>query len=149
MTRRFLIAGACIVAACADPLGLHPALTQPDADGRIAFAIVDGSPDVPRDHFMLQQARMEGDTLILDIRFGGGCTTHEFLLVGNNVRLKSDPPQTNVVLAHDANGDACEALLSRSLRADVSPLRDAYRRNGSQHGTIILNVAGASVPYRF
>lgn len=144
--KRVLVLIACVV-ACRDSLGPRPA--EPDADGRIAFAMVEGSMDFPLDQFTLHEARMEADTLILDIQFGGGCGKHEFLLVGNHRLLKSSTPQTDMVLAHDANGDACDAALSRTLRADVSPLRAAMRRLGMQHATVVINVAGTSVDYVF
>jgi hypothetical protein len=35
---------------------------------------------------------------------------------------ESDPVQANLYLRHDANGDACRALIQRSLYFDLSPI---------------------------
>ena len=147
--RRLLIAVAFVAAACGDSLA--PGLAEPDSEGRIPFVMLDpdGPPALPRDAFELGQARMEGDFLVMDIRFGGGCDRHEFLLAGSGAIMESMPPQTNVVLAHDANGDPCRALLSRTLRADLTPLRAAVQSGGMAHGSIIVHVAGAQVTYTF
>ena len=64
-----------------------------------------------------------GDTLIVPVRYGGGCNKHDFYLIG-----ACPPPSTYAALVvinviHDANGDACKAYLAKTLKFDLSPLR--------------------------
>jgi hypothetical protein len=83
------------------------------------------------------------DSLQVTVQYGGGCQRHEFSLHASRVFMESHPVQSPIVLHHNANGDTCRALLSRDLRFDLTPLRDAWRTGYQQrHGTIILRLRG-------
>ncbi|MCH7575371.1 MAG: hypothetical protein IIA59_09635 [Candidatus Marinimicrobia bacterium] len=64
-----------------------------------------------------------GDTLIVPVRYGGGCKVHDFYLVGTcpPQSTYSSPLVINVI--HEGNGDACKAYLAKRLKFDLSPLR--------------------------
>ena len=83
----------------------------------------------------------------------GGCARHEFTLVAAESFRESDPVQLAVSLAHDANGDACEAWLTEDYEFDLRPLRDHYRRAyGDRPGRIVLlleDVPGGTLLYVF
>jgi hypothetical protein len=105
----------------------------------------------PRDPVAIESARVVApDLLEMEVSFGGGCRTHEFaLLVGRGFR-ESNPVQAEAALAHDAHGDACEALLRASLRADLTPLSEAWRAAyGRRSGAILLDLQGLATPIRY
>ncbi|HEV2149926.1 MAG TPA: hypothetical protein VGR37_21185 [Longimicrobiaceae bacterium] len=126
---------ACLaVAGCAGPTIVE----MPD-DGHLVQ--VGGIPDrIPSTPATITSAAMQGDVLVLEVTFGGGCGQHDFALYASNVWLESDPVQVNVALAHDGHGDPCRALLSRELRFDLSPLAAAYRRSYGRGGTVVLRL---------
>ena len=153
IVRRLLAAFAIIASACA-PHTTEPNPVVPDADGRIAFAISDAvlrdSSRLQHDWFELVAAQLQADTIVMDVRYGGGCEQHAFILVGSSAFAESSPVQTAMRLVHDGRGDACDALLSRRLRADVSPIRDAYRRvYHVDHGVIAISLGSTRLLYSF
>jgi hypothetical protein len=81
-----------------------------------------GEPSGPRDGFTMNDARVEGDALVVSVRFGGGCEEHDFALFWDGRVLESLPAQVNLTLTHDAHGDACEAFIGKELRFDISKL---------------------------
>lgn len=102
----------------------------------------------------LTGARADGGFLVLDVRYGGGCAVHDLDAVAWTGWMESHPVQVGVALAHDAHGDACKALVGRTLRFDLEPLRRAYAEAyGPGPATLVLRVevAGASgaIPVSF
>ncbi len=69
-------------------------------------------------------------TLTLTVSHGGGCEEHDYMLVADEQFKESAPPEVDIRLIHDANGDTCEAGIQKELTFDLSPLRkrfaDAY-----------------------
>jgi hypothetical protein len=103
----------------------------------------------PNDPVTISAATVRSDSLELSVQFGGGCRDHEFGLITNGVFAESYPVQTWVRLAHDANNDMCRALLSRTLRFDLSPLRRLYNSSyQTSTGIMVIHVAdGITVTY--
>ena len=106
-----------------------------------------------RDSFVLNDAAIVADTLSLNLSYSGGCARHEFTLVVSESFRESDPVQLPVSLAHDANGDACEAWLTQDYEFDLTLLRDRYRQAyGEGSGRIVLlleGVPGGTLLYVF
>jgi len=91
------------------------------------------------DDYVLNGAAIVGDALTLNVSYGGGCATHRFTLVASEVFMESFPVQLAVLLAHDANGDACEAWLTEAYRFDLRVIRDRYREAyGRGPGEVVL-----------
>lgn len=79
--------------------------------------------NLPTDMFKLDSALVDGDTLRLLVGYSGGCRYHEFelwKLPPNSL----DPPPVEVFLSHNANGDMCEAYLTRWLAFCLKPIRE-------------------------
>ena len=81
---------------------------------------------------------------MINVSYSGGCEKHEMTLVASESFLESFPVQLPVSLAHNANGDACEAWLTEDYNFDLTPIKtmyqDAYRQEA---GTIILRLKDA------
>lgn len=104
--------------------------------GKVVFSGSDGDVrDRRSDPYKLSAARIKDDTLEVTVSFGGGCETHEFTLFVANAFMESDPVKVNVALAHNANGDPCEAWLTEERSFDLAPVREA---SGQKQGTIVL-----------
>jgi len=85
--------------------------------------------DFPKDQANLQEASLAGHLLKLKVSSSGGCRTHVWGLVGSPAIAKSLPPQNNIYLTHNANGDFCEAMIHETLTFDLSPLAEVLKPN--------------------
>jgi len=128
-----------MLAACSDPAGPPAGYTGPDEVGRVVMSFGVDPLRFRRDAWALDSARIDGDTLRLRVTHGGGCARHGYALIAWNGWLESNPVQVGLLLAHDARGDACRALLSPELRFDLEPLRAAWLADyHGEHGTLVL-----------
>jgi|JI6StandDraft_1071083.scaffolds.fasta_scaffold10416_6 hypothetical protein len=75
------------------------------------------------DPFTTLSSRINGDTLLIEVQYGGGCEEHKFTLHTNKMWMKSLPPQLNLWLEHDSSNDMCRALLTETLKFDIKPLQ--------------------------
>lgn len=141
--------GVAAVTACG-PGGLDTSVAisvddvPPAGPGSGAVVVSEEPESWGRDSFVLNAAAIAADTLTLNLSYSGGCRQHEFTLVASEVFLESFPVQLRVSVAHDANGDSCEAWLTRDYEFDLSLLRDRYRQAyGDGPGRIVLLLDGA------
>ncbi|HZI09049.1 MAG TPA: hypothetical protein VE153_01595, partial [Myxococcus sp.] len=112
---------------------------------------VTASP-APKDELILKSLEVQGDTLVARVMHSGGCKEHtyELLWSGSFQKSAAGEGQAELVLAHDANGDACEALLNRTASFDLTPLKQRWReQNGSAPGAIELRLAGSQLTTRY
>ena len=89
---------------------------------------------------------IEDDTLTVTLSYGGGCETHDVTLVAfpSDVLPDAYPVELDVALAHDANGDACEAYLTDTYKFDLTPIKTLYQEAYMDDvGTIVLLLQGA------
>lgn len=84
--------------------------------------------------YSVKEASTGGDILQLVVSYSGGCEDHEFTLFTNGAMMKSMPPQMNLTLSHNNNGDTCRGLLTDTLAFDLSKIR------AGKEGTIILRL---------
>ncbi len=106
----------------------------------------------PADAVTITSATVQGDSISLDVTYGGGCRDHSFALLANTAWMESYPVQVRVRLAHEGMGDRCKALLARTVRFDLSPLRSVYASSyGTATGVIRLRLdnAPSSPTYAF
>jgi hypothetical protein len=85
--------------------------------------------DWPRDALVLRESSLQNPNLLLEVEYGGGCRDHELDLVAWGGWLESFPVQVNVQLAHEDFDDPCDALIQKSLRFDLTPLKAAYEES--------------------
>ena len=86
--------------------------------------------------FEVLSTEVQGDTLVTVVRYGGGCGEHRFELEAHGPLMKSLPPKQPLRWVHRSPGDPCRALISDTVRADLSPFR------GTPHGTTVLQLEG-------
>ena len=136
--------------------------TDPDIDDKTVFV---SSTDVPPDDTPLwgkvtfadptrnawgtdtyvvnDPPSITGDVLTLNVSYSGGCESHDFTLITSGVFLESNPVQLQAVLAHDANGDSCEAWVTETYHFNVSALKARYQKAyRTETGTIVLGIKG-------
>lgn len=96
------------------------------------------------DAYTINAATLEGDTLRVNVSYSGGCETHAFTLVAEQRFLESFPVQLRVSLAHNANGDTCEAWITEDYHFDLTPIKEAYQKGYQKDtGTIVLRLKDA------
>ena len=116
---------------------INDALAPLDRWGSDEYEIQTGAGDTPV---------MENDTLTVTVSYSGGCETHDVTLVAfpSDILPESYPVHLDVVLAHNAHGDACEAYLTEIYAFDLTPIKTRYREvYMGDAGTIILLLQGA------
>jgi len=148
--KRALVFLASILTACAGSTTAPGDAAMTLSDGSPAVRLVDDPGSWPHDVYQFAQSSLQGDTLTVTITHGGGCATHEYALLIRPLFLESYPVQMHGSLAHDAKRDPCKALLRPTLRFDLTPVKQAYRRAyNTTAGEIILHVSTWPEPIRY
>ena len=106
------------------------------------------------DTYHLNTATIAEDTLEISVSFSGGCRPHEFTLVVSDsflevaeADLQADIKKavvSHVTLAHNANGDSCEAFPTEEWEFELTSIKKLYQQVYQQKaGTIILQLKEA------
>lgn len=74
------------------------------------------------DSFQINHGSIVGNVLTLNVTIIGGCKQHSFKLFSTHAIHYSNPPQADVILMHNANGDSCTSSIVESLMFDLNPL---------------------------
>ena len=135
------------LAGCDD----NPCSTVCDADDHHSIIIFDAFDDITlyTDPLIIKEIGLGGNILYLKVEYGGGCRDHDFELYGMSSFLESDPPQASVYLSHNANGDACDALIISELEFSLVPLKEEFLK-AYDDGPMLLRIfgPGATDPVR-
>lgn len=79
-------------------------------------------PDEQSDEFTINNAALVGDSLVVDLAYGGGCETHDFVLCFDGYIIEEG---TRIVrIEHDAHGDACKVGIEEQRSFGVIPLQE-------------------------
>ena len=105
--------------------------------------------DFPFDPLTILAAGIEGDTIELSVRYGGGCEDHDFTLLAGRAFMESFPLQADVRLSHNANGDLCRALIFKDLQFDLEPLKKHFKASGDMPGPLLLRLRGWDTLLRY
>ncbi len=123
--------------------GCRESPTEPDIPEN--NVVVDDGRDYGDDPYEVNSAAIDGHRLTISVSFAGGCRNHIFTLVISKSFTESDPVQLPAVLAHDANGDTCEAYPTESRVFDLALVRTRYQQfYGPGSVRVVLRIAGAS-----
>ena len=99
------------------------------------------------DFYTIKSANIEGNNLLLEIEYSGGCARHDFKFVGSPALSKSLPPQRTVRLIHKDGGDECESIVYRTIRVDISEL--AVTQTPGSQVILKLEEYPEDLPYMF
>ena len=148
MYRAIAVVCFVLLVACGkDPSGSAP---NAMADGAVNVVSDVSSPAWPSDPLTIQSATIAGDVLQATVRFGGGCARHRIALLISDVFMESHPVQVHARLAHDGGGDMCDALLTRTLTFNLTPLKRRYNASyGPGSAAIIINLSGLPRSLRY
>jgi hypothetical protein len=107
-------------------------------------SFIDGNTDwvLKKDVLTINSASIEKDELVMSVSYSGGCRDHIIDLYSYTGIMKSNPPQMNLVLSHNANGDMCEAYITKNIRFDLSKIKEYLGGLVGVTGTVILNING-------
>ena len=115
------------------------------ADNSDANVVVADGRSWGDDPYVVNSAALDGDRLTIEVSFAGGCRNHAFTLVISKSFRESDPVQLPALLAHEGNGDSCEAWLTETHVFDLSLIRTRYRQfYGPGPGRVVLHIEGVS-----
>jgi hypothetical protein len=92
--------------------------------------------------YNIKSINLQGNILELNITYNGGCTDHEFELVGSAFITKSLPPKRIVQLYHHKSNDDCRELVHETLYFDISDF--AY-----QNSEIIISLQHFTESFRY
>lgn len=96
--------------------------------------------DVPTADVQIDDARIDGNDLVVELGYGGGCTEHLLGACWDGAFLESEPVQVAAFVAHDPLDDACDAWVMETRSFDLTPLAEAYRAAYGSAGTGIVDV---------
>ena len=109
-----------------------------------AVFIGDAGDRFGTDKYALNFATITDDILNISVSYSGGCENHRFTLVVSDTFLESFPVQLSASIAHNANGDTCEAYPTDNYRFDLTPIKKMYQTAYRQEaGAIILRLKSA------
>lgn len=142
-TMGFLLLGTWLLGACQSPKGFPEA----SLDARI------GTPLAAEDSvastedalpFQLLDVRVEGDSLRVQVSYGGGCGEHVFELRSAGPTLRSMPPKQPLVVVHRSpGGDPCRALIQEWRSFDIQSFQ------ASPRGLTVLLLDDHTVSYTY
>ncbi len=70
--------------------------------------------------FSIKTVKIEGNTMVMEVEYGGGCEQHNFSLEGSKEISKSLPPIRAIKLISVGKVDKCRALVFKTLQFDLS-----------------------------
>ncbi|MEI6048948.1 MAG: NigD-like C-terminal domain-containing protein [Bacteroidota bacterium] len=77
------------------------------------------------DPFELKNIEYTGDSVKLIVSYSGGCNKHSFEFIWNEVISNSNPPEIDLIIQHESNGDACKAIITETLSVAINDLLDS------------------------
>ena len=101
----------------------------------------------PDDPYDIKSASIENDSIFMEVQYGGGCKEHIFNLVTNNYFRESynKTVLTGIFLSHYNNHDDCKALITETLKFDLTPLKESYHNYyPGDPGPLIINLSNSS-----
>ncbi len=126
-----------------DVVSVTPGDTTPDGPQAGAVHVAGSGAKLGDDDYVLNSAAVVGDTLEVSVSYGGGCETHVVALVIAASFAESFPVQLQASLAHEANGDPCQAWLTVTYVFDLALVRTRYRdAYGPGAATVVLQLDG-------
>ena len=111
--------------------------------GSIGVVAINNTPpeQLTGDQYVLKRVGLDEDGLLgIVVSYGGGCGNHYWqLYMSPSSFFESFPVQANLYLYH-YDDDPCKAIVTTTVRYDISPITDLYFEMYGRHDPIILNI---------
>jgi hypothetical protein len=122
-----LLAVVNIFATCAAKK--KSAKNTSDKYTEVKEVIVDQNFNLPENNadFSIDEMKIDGDILLIDVSYSGGCKDHDFKAYFNGMYIKTSPMKAKVFIVHTNNDDNCRALIKQTLRFNLKPVRSGDR----------------------
>jgi hypothetical protein len=113
----------------------------------VAIAASIGRIDQASDPISISDVRIEGNKMLINVSYGGGCEEHNFQVIGSPMISKSLPPVRAIQLVHVANGDKCKMNVMKTLEVDLKEL--AYKQEAGSKIYLTLGGWSQQIEYTF
>lgn len=113
-----LMTGVCLTFA----EDAEPDKDQPKRPGITRVKPGTDIKDIKSDPFKMASASVHGDVLKIKVSYTGGDKPHTFALYWNGIVARSYPGRTAVHLKHDANEDAGEKKIEKTIEFDLTAI---------------------------
>jgi len=97
--------------------------TTPPANSQEIIVDPSIKHNVGVDPFNFKDARQMGDFVVIDVSYSGGCEEHIFQLESRGDFSSTYPPEVEVTLKHNSNGDRCRGVMDTKLWFSLTPLK--------------------------
>ncbi|MES2765278.1 MAG: META domain-containing protein [Bacteroidota bacterium] len=88
---------------------------------------------------ILNVKKIDETHISITVQYSGGCEEHEFnLFADENIQPGNATDFVQMMLTHNSNGDMCEALITKELTFDVSPLIKKWHENPHGNHRLVL-----------
>lgn len=102
--------------------------TAPDSSVKdVEIFTPTADPLIRIDGFSITNVSVTNSLLEIEVGYSGGCKTHEFVLCAFPTLKDGNPPVLNFTLLHNANGDACKALITETLVFNIKPVEELHQ----------------------
>lgn len=95
-------------------------------------------PAIKKDMLNVNNISLNKDELTINVGYSGGCRVHKIELFAQKEIQKSNPAQVTLLLSHDADGDACKALISSNEIFDLTPLKEYLKEHFNIQDKVLL-----------
>lgn len=82
-----------------------------------------------KDMLNVTEVSMDKDLLNITVGYSGGCRDHLIELFALKEIEKSNPAKVTLYISHFANGDMCEAYVTRKMQFDLTQLKQFLKSN--------------------
>lgn len=106
-----------------------------------------GRIDQASDPISISAVRVEGNKMLIDVSYGGGCEDHQFQVIGSPMISKSLPPIRAIQLVHVANGDKCKMNVMKTLEVDLKEL--SYKQEAGSKIYLTLGGWSQQIEYTY
>lgn len=123
ITIALLLSCYCFLNACTE----QAEIVEPLQSNNQKYTLLNFSnyDSLKTDPIMNVEVNIDGDDLQLTLQYSGGCREHQVDLALILPWCGTPPlPPPTFEIRHDANGDACEALITKAYSFDISGIRE-------------------------
>lgn len=122
-----------------------PMRTTAPANSQVIFIDPSVNHSVGIDPVNVKNAQQIGDFIVLDVSYSGGCEEHEFQLETRGDFTSTYPPEVDVTLKHNSNGDRCRGVMDKKLWFDLRPLK----YDGTNRIILVLTNTDTTLDYNY